>query len=361
MKALKTRSIKIETKKGSFKTPFFMPDATRGFIKSVSNEDLKKINMGPMVVNTYHLYLQPGMDKIKKAGGINKFMNWNGPLLSDSGGFQVFSLIHKNPAMGKITEEGVVFKSPIDGSKHELTPEKSIQIQFDLGVDMMVCLDDCPPNDYKKEELGKSVERTIRWAKRCAQEYGRLVKKYKFKNKNYIRPLIFSVIQGGNYRDLRKKCYDGLAAAAPRDGWDGYGFGARPIDAEGNFLGDILRYTAKLIPENKIRFALGIGTPEDIRRCVKMGWDIFDCVIPTREGRHGRLFIENKNKTGFKTINILNSKFADDFKPINPDSSFKELREHTIAYLHHLSKLKEPLGQRLCSLNNLEFYLNLFK
>lgn len=358
MKELKTRSKVIKTKRGNFKTPFFMPDATRGFIKSVSNEDLKKLNMGPMVVNTYHLFLQPGMKRIKKAGGINKFMNWNGPLLSDSGGFQVFSLIHKNPSMGKITENGVVFKSPLGGAMHELTPEKSIQIQFDLGVDMMVCLDDCPPNDYKKNELEKSVERTIRWAKRCAIEYDRLVKQ-KSKVKSFSKPLIFSVIQGGNYKDLRKKCYDGLASAAPEKGWDGYGFGARPVDAEGNFLAEILRFTAKLIPEEKLRFALGIGTPKDIKRCVKMGWDIFDCVIPTREGRHGRLFMNNKQD--YKSINIINSKFADDFRPINSSSSLIELREHSRAYLHHLFKLKEPLGQRLGALNNLEFYLGLLK
>jgi len=367
----------IKTVHGDIKVPFFMPDATRGFIKSLSNGDLEKLKMGPMVVNTYHLYSRPGIKKIKKAGGIHKFMNWNGPLLSDSGGFQVFSLIHQNPLMGTITDEEVIFKSPIDGSKHILTPEKSIQIQFDLGVDMMVALDDCPPNDCKKKDLRKAVARTVFWAKRCAKEYDKQVENQKSKIKNYRRPLIFAVIQGGEDLELRKKCFEGLQEAAPKNGWDGFGYGARPVDGQGNFLAEVLEYTANLIPKNKIRFALGVGAPEDIVRCVKMGWDMFDCVIPTREGRHGRLFLRKRNfkskissskqspnqkfkiQNFYDTINIANSKFASDFSPINKDSKLEELRGYSKAYLHHLFKLKEPLGQRLATLNNLEFYLDL--
>lgn len=376
-KILPVRRGKIKTNNGVIDTPFFMPDATRGFIKSLSNGDLEKLKMGPMVVNTYHLYLRPGIKKIKKAGGMHKFMDWNGPLLSDSGGFQIFSLIHQNPLMGKITDNEVVFKSPIDGSKHILTPEKSIQIQFDLGVDMMVTLDDCPPNDCKKKDLEKAVERTINWAGRCAKAYDRKLKIRK-------RPLIFAVIQGGTDLELRKRCFDGLQKVAPKNGWDGFGYGARPVDGQGNFLGEVLEYTANLIPEDKIRFALGVGAPEDIVRCVKMGWDMFDCVIPTREGRHGRIFNWKRNcklkitaklerpadlkqtqnskfktQNFYNTINIVNSKFASDFSPINKDSKLEELRGYSKAYLHHLFKLKEPLGQRLATMNNLEFYLDL--
>ncbi len=430
---------KINTRHGVINTPFFMPDATRGFIKTLSNSDLDNLKMGPMVVNTYHLYLQPGLKKIKKAallrdatarqarlcdatarqarlcdatarqarlcdatarqarlcdatarqGGIHNFMNWKGSLLSDSGGFQIFSLIHQNPQMGKITDKQVAFKSPIDGSKHILTPEKSIQIQFDLGVDMMVTLDDCPPNDCKKKDLDKAVERTIGWAKRCAIEYDKRVKSQKSKvpsraphsgsGKSYKRPLIFAVIQGGTDLGLRKKCFEGLEEVAPKNGWDGFGFGARPVDSKGNFLEEVLKYTANLIPKDKIRFALGVGTPEDIVRCARMGWDMFDCVIPTREGRHGRLFSWKRNPNAkaqmsnqiqmpklkclsfYNTINIVNSKFSTDFSPINKDSKLKELREYSKAYLHHLFKLKEPLGQRLATLNNLEFYSDLME
>jgi queuine tRNA-ribosyltransferase len=358
----------IKTKHGSIKSPVFLPDATRGYIKTLSNSDLEKLKMGPMVVNTYHLYLQPGLKKIKKSGGIHNFMGWKGPLLSDSGGFQIFSLIHQNPQMGKITDKQVIFKSPFDGAKHVLTPEKSIQIQFDLGTDMIVCLDDCPPIDSKKADLEKAIDRTIIWAGRCAVEYDKRVKSQKSKVKSYKRPLVFAVIQGGTDLKLRKKCFEGLQRVAPASGWDGFGYGARPVDAKGNFLEEVLKYTANLIPEDKIRFALGVGTPEDIVRCARMGWDMFDCVIPTREGRHGRLFFWKRNSKFqipnskfYDTINIVNSKFSQDFLAINKDSKLEELREHSKAYLHHLFKLKEPLGQRLATLNNLEFYLDLME
>ena len=357
----KLRIGEIKTKRGVIQTPFFMPDATRAVVKNTCNEELKKVELEAMVVNTYHLYLQPGMDLIKKAGGVNKFMNFKKPLLSDSGGFQVFSLIHRSKEMGKIYDTHVEFKSPIDGSWHELTPEKSIQIQFDLGVDMMVCLDDCPPNEFSREDLEESVNRTIAWAGRCKKEYLAQVKKRKIKAEE--APLLFGVVQGGAELDLREKCAKELIKLD----FDGYGFGARPVDAKGNFLEEVLQFTADLIPKNKIRFALGIGTPEDIVRCANMGWDMFDCVIPTREGRHGKLFMIydlgfkisnfiNNNENFYSSININNAKFIDDFSPVNANSELIELREYSLAYLHHLFKIKDPLGARLASLNNLEFY-----
>jgi len=228
-----------------------MPDATRGFMKSLSDADLNKIGIGPMVVNTYHLYLQPGMDLIKKAGGIHRFMNWNHPLLSDSGGYQIFSLIHKNPEMGKITDEKAIFKSPLDGRKHELTPEKSIQIQFDLGVNMMVVLDDVPPVTYSEEETRIAVERTVMWAKRCKAEYEQQIKKRKINSEE--RPLIFGVIQGGKNAELRKYCAEELVKLD----FDGYGFGARHIDENGNLMEDMVRETAQMIPGDGRRHAGG--------------------------------------------------------------------------------------------------------
>jgi queuine tRNA-ribosyltransferase len=300
------------------------------------------------------LYLQPGMKTIKKMGGIHSFMNWEKPLLSDSGGYQVFSLIHKNKRNGKITDDKVIFKSPLDGSRHELTPEKSIQIQFALGTDMIVCLDDCPPNDFSRIDLERAVVRTIAWAKRCKYEYERQIKKRKLKG--IKRPLLFAVIQGGAEIDLRKYCAQELV----KIGFDGYGFGARPVDREGKFLGEVLRQTANFIPKNALRFALGIGTPADIVRCAKMGWDMFDCVIPTREGRHGRLFLAN-NKEKYQVVNINNARFAQDFTAINKRSKISELKNNSRAYLHHLFRLNETLGQKLVSLNNLEFYQELIK
>jgi len=342
----------LKTAHGTLATPFYMPDATRGFIKLTNNNEVRQTGTEALVVNTFHLYLQPGLEIIKKAGGIHKFMNWSGPLLSDSGGFQVFSLIHKNYRMGKITDDKVIFKSPLDGSYHELTPEKSIQIQFILGVDMMVCLDDCPPNEFSRVEMEKSVARTIAWAKRCKKEYVKQIKKRKITGSK--KPLLFAVIQGGAEIDLREKCAQELVAI----GFDGYGFGARPIDKDGNFLEEVLIKTASFIPEKALRFALGVGTPEDIVRCAKMGWDMFDCVIPTREGRHGKLFIAGKNQ-GYSNININNARFSLDFTVINKSSKIIELKNNSRSYLHHLFKLNELLGQKMASLNNLEFYQNL--
>lgn len=347
------RQGKLITNHGEIKTPFFMPDATRGFIKLLSPSELKKTETKALVVNTFHLYLQPGIKIIKKAGGIHRFMNWDGPLLADSGGFQVFSLIYKNKNLGKITDEKVIFRSPIDGSLHDLSPEKSLQIQFDLGVDMMVCLDDCPPNDVPYNQLEKAVNRTIAWAKRSKAEYCRQLKKRKITD--HKRPLLFAVIQGGPDQNLRTRCAQELIAL----GFDGYGFGARPVDEKGNFLEDVLRLTAELIPKNALRFALGVGAPDDIKRCAYLGWDMFDCVIPTREGRHGKLFFEKGSK--YTTININNAKFISDFSAINKNSKISDLVFHNRAFLHHLFRLKEPLGQKLASLNNLEFYQNILK
>ena len=365
-----TRLGDLRTAHGLLKTPFYMPDATRGFVKLTGHDEVRATGTEALVVNTFHLYLQPGLKVIEKAGGIHKFMDWPGPLLSDSGGFQVFSLIHKNKQFGQITDEKVIFKSPLDGSRHELTPEKSIRIQFALGVDMMVCLDDCPPNEFSRADLEKAVVRTIAWAKRCKAEYNRQIKKRRLGGVK--RPLLFAVIQGGAEIDLREHCTRELV----KIGFDGYGFGARPVDKEGKFLGEVLRRTAGFIPSEAIRFALGIGTPEDIVRCVRMGWDMFDCVIPTREGRHGKLFLKKKglrlnlsdasakrpkNSLDYETLNINNARFAADLKAINSRSQIEELRRHSRAYLHHLFRLKESLGQRLASLNNLEFYQELME
>jgi len=356
----------IATPHGKISTPFFMPDATQGAVKLIESAKIKAIGVPAMVVNTLHLYLQPGLHIIKKASGIHQFMNWPGPLLSDSGGYQVFSLIYKTKGRaGKVYEDKVVFRSPIDGSRHELTPEKSIQIQFALGTDMLVCLDDVRPNDTDRGEAEAAVERTLKWARRCKKEYEKKVKSQKSKVKNYNRPLLFGVVQGGVFPDLRKYCAEELV----KIGFDGLGFGARPIDEQGKFLTEVLKATTAAIPENYLRFALGVGAPEDIVYFARLGWDMFDCVIPTREGRHGRLYQMQKSKAQsqkfgkdfYRILNITNAKFAKDFSAINADSKLPELREHSKAYLHHLFKVSESLGQRLASLNNLEFYARLMK
>lgn len=360
---------KIKTEHGFLNLPIFMPDATRGFIKMCENKELLSVGISSLVVNTFHLYLQPGIKIIKKAGGIHNFINWDGPLLSDSGGFQIFSLIHQNPKMGKINDEGAIFKSPLDGSLHKISPEKSIQIQFDLGVDFMVCLDDCPPYNFSDDKISLAVDRTISWANRCHQEYIRQIKKRGLRGKNI--PKLIAVIQGGNSKKLRKKCLDGLLEVSEskflneKIPFSGYGFGARPIDENGVFLFDILDYVAKIIPDNNIKFALGIGSPADIYYCYKMGWNMFDCVIPTREGRHGKIYqfkTEKIKSTSFyKEINIKNSFNASNLAKINKNSDLKILQDNSFAYLHHLFKTNEFLGQKIASLNNLEFYVRLMR
>jgi queuine tRNA-ribosyltransferase len=367
----------LQTGHGVIGTPFFMPDATRASVRGVSRVDLEKVGVPAMVVNTYHLMLQPGAEFIGKSGGVHRFMHWDRPLLSDSGGYQVYSLIHRNPEMGRITEEGAEFHSVLDGSSHLLTPERAIAIQFDLGVDMIVCLDDPRPNDISEDEMEASVERTIRWAARCRTEYDRQVAERRLTDDS--RPLLFGVVQGGTSVALRKRCAEELAGI----GFDGYGFGGRHIDADGNFLEEVVRETAAAIPEDAPRFALGIGTPEDIVRCYRFGWDMFDCVIPTREGRHGRIFLwknpemtkpktQIPNKTQntnskiqngdfYETININNEQFREDFSPVDADCDCELCRNHTKAYLRHLFRVGDPLAGRLATIHNLRFYMRLME
>ncbi len=360
----KYRKISLATKYGKLTTPLFLPDATRGFIKSTDNSEILKTKTEILMVNSFHLYLQPKLEIIEKANGLSKFMSWNKALMSDSGGFQIFSLIYKNKIKGKINDDNIEFSSPLDGSRHILNPEKSIQIQFSLQSDIMVCLDDCPPHESEKKHLELSVERTVKWAKRAKIEYEKQLKKRKIKEAD--RPLLLAVIQGGLDLNLRRQCTKALVDI----GFDAYGLGARPIDDEGNFLEEILKETALAIPEDSLRFALGVGTPEDIYRSYLLGWDAFDCVIPSREGRHGRLFYfnskfnsfkkeEDKNPNFYHTINIKNKAFIEDFSAINHLSDFKILRNYSKSFLHHLFRLNDPLGQKLASLNNLEFYQNL--
>ncbi len=350
----------IKTKNGLIHTPCFLPDATKAAIRSLDVKEFNDLGIESFVVNTFHLFLEPGIDLIKSFGGVGNFMGWNGPIVSDSGGFQVFSLVHKNKNMGSIKEDGVLFKSPSNGNHHFISPEKSIQIQFSLGSDLIICFDDCPPNSSSEEKIKESVLRTISWAKLCKKEFDTQIKKRKILG---LKPLLFGVIQGGQSKELRKFCAQSLLDI----GFDGFGFGARPVDEDGNFLENILDYTASLIPDSKIRFNLGMGKPEDILRSVKMGWDLFDCVIPTREARHGRLyfFAGKKNlksgKNFYKTISIFNTKFSKDNSPINKDSKFPYLRIYSKAYLKHLFKVQEPLALRLATLNNLEFYMLLMK
>lgn len=353
----------IRTEHGVLETPFFMPDATRAAVRGIEPSTLASVGIEAVVVNTYHLLLYPGSELIARMGGIHRFMRWDAPILSDSGGYQVYSLIHRHPEQGEIIEEGAVFRSPIDGTRHLLTPERAIDIQFDLGVDMMVCLDDPRPNDAAPADALAAVERTIRWAARCKARFHERLEKEKRRQGSVIRPLLFSVVQGGMDIDLRKRC----AAALVDIGFDGYGFGARHLDMEGVFLEAVLRETANALPEQSIRFALGVGTPQDIVRCHALGWDMFDCVIPTREGRHGRAFLRKpgadiRMESSFTAINVTAERFREDVSVLDEACSCPTCTGgFSRGYIRHLFATGEVLGSRLLSLHNLHQYASLMR
>ena len=297
--------------------------------------------------------LRPGVETVKKAGGLHAFSGWGGPILTDSGGYQVFSLIHKNPKLGKITEEGAKFRDVYSGAWHMLTPELSVQIQCDLGVDMMVILDDVRPNDRPKEEIDEAVERTIRWAERAWVEYNKQREKRSWTEET--RPKIFGVIQGGPYLDLRQRCIEGLLEVGE---WDGFGFGGLHIDGEGNLMRELVEGVAKMIPESKLKFALGVGKPEDIEQFVEYGWDMFDCTIPTRDGRHGKAFIWNNGN--IQTENIRTAKSTHDVQSIEEDC-FCGCGKYTRGYLRHLLQVNDPAAGSVIMRHNIYVYAKLIQ
>lgn len=371
---------KLKTRNGEISTPFFMPIATKGAVKGVSPEELRKLGAEMVLGNTYHLWLRPGDDLILKAGDLHKFMNWSGPILTDSGGFQVFSLgeraakkFGKNGV--KLTEEGVEFIDPIDGKKCFMSPEKSIDIQLNLGSDIIMVLDECPPYPSSHEYVEKSVELTTRWARRCLDYF-------KEKTKNIPKdkkPLLFAIVQGGVYEDLRKKSAKDLVEMD----FDGFAIGGVAVGEPRKHLEEIISWVEPFLPKEKPRYLMGLGKPEEVVMAVKNGIDMFDCVIPTREGRHGRLFVWNEqselsiinhqlpknnqkskfqisNKGNFyKTINIANEEFREDFSSIDSKCDCYACKNYSKAYLRHLLKTQETFYLRLASIHNLRFYMKL--
>jgi len=372
----KKRSGLLHTRNGVIHTPFFMPIATKGAVKNMEPEDLRSVGAEIVLGNTYHLWLRPGDDLIARAGDLHKFMNWDGPILTDSGGFQVFSLgaraAKKFGTSGvKLSEEGVEFVDPIDGKKHFMSPEKSIDIQLNLGSDIIMVLDECPPYPATHEEVAKAVKRTTEWAVRCKEYFDKKISNYKLKISNEVdRPLLFAIVQGGIYEDLRKESARQLVEI----GFDGYAIGGVAVGEPRHHLQEILDWTVPLLPEDKPRYLMGLGRPEEIVAAVNSGIDMFDCVIPTREGRHGRLFLwksdtkntnlhtnDTKTNSFYGTINIGNEEFREDFTPIDSNCDCPVCKKYTKAYLRHLLKTDEPLFLHLASLHNLHFYLRLMK
>lgn len=323
----------LHTPHGDVLTPMFMPVGTLATVKFVSPEELKAMNAGVILSNTYHLWLRPGEDVVKEAGGLHKFMNYDGPILTDSGGFQVFSLADQR----KIQEEGVHFKNHLNGDALFLSPEKAIQIQNDLGADIIMSFDECPPYPSTHEYMKKSVERTLRWAKRGQEAH---------QNPNQM---LFGIVQGGEFEDLRKLSAQTLVEMD----FPGYSIGGTSVGESKETLYKMIDYSIHYLPWEKPRYLMGVGSTDAILEGILRGVDMFDCVLPTRIARHGTLM------TSEGRLNIRNAKNERDFRPIDPECDCYTCKNYTRAYLRHLIRSDEGLGQRLLSIHNLHYLIKL--
>jgi len=316
-----------------------MPVGTQATVKALSTDELKDCSAEIILGNAYHLYLRPGLDIIGKAGGLHKFMGWDRPILTDSGGYQVFSLA----TLRKLSDEGAEFSSHIDGSKHILTPETALDIQGILGSDIMMVFDECVHYPAARDYVEQSLDLTTRWARR-SKEY--LEKR---KRSGAWRQLLFGIVQGSTYLDLRKKAVEELL----RIGFDGYAIGGVSVGEPQELIYEIAGYTAALLPEDKPRYLMGVGTPPDILEAIALGVDMFDCVVPTRNGRNGQAF------TACGDLQLRNAVYKEDFRPIDDTCECFACRNHTRAYIRHLFNTNELLGLRLVSLHNIYFYVKL--
>ena len=323
---------KIITPKGEIDTPAFMPVGTQGTIKGVFADDILKTGTQIILGNTYHLLLRPGIDILKKFNGLHKFMNWNKPILTDSGGYQIMSL----SSLNKIDKDiGAVFKSHIDGKKIILSPEKSIQVQKSINSDIIMVLDECPKLTDNKKTLSNAIDVSTHWAERCKIEFGQDKSK-----------ALFGIVQGGLYKDLREESINNLI----KIGFDGYAMGGLAVGESQSEMFKILSETTYLLPEKKPRYLMGVGTPSDILGAVCQGIDMFDCVLPTRSGRTGLAF------TWDGKLNIKNAKYQDDKSPLDPNCELKGLNQYSKSYLNHLIKSNEMMASMLISLHNINFY-----
>ncbi len=347
---------RLKTNHGTINTPNFIPVGTQATVKTLSNEDLLYCGVEVLLSNTYHLYLRPGEEIIRDSGGLHRFMNWNRPILTDSGGFQIFSLA----TLMKVTEEGVGFQSHIDGSKHFLTPEEVVRLQVVFGSDIMMILDECLKFPCERDRAEQSLKRTTDWARRSKEELQRLgsgLRAHLGAEHPDIRHLgarqgsglLFGIIQGSTYPDLRKAAVEKLLDI----GFDGYAIGGLSVGEPRELMYEIMDYTVRYIPENLPHYAMGIGMPKDLFIAIEMGVDLFDCVVPTRNGRNGAAFT-NEGK-----IIVRNAEYARDLRPLSESCNCIVCKNHTRAYLRHLFNSDEILGLRFVSLHNVFFYVNL--
>jgi queuine tRNA-ribosyltransferase len=335
----KARTGTIKTSHGVIETPVFMPIGTLGAVKALLPKDLNEFSAKIILSNTYHLFLRPGTEVISKAGGLHKFVNWNNSILTDSGGFQVFSL----SALRKVKEHGVEFSSHIDGSRHLFTPEKVIEIQRILGSDIMMPLDECLPNPTEKKAAEKSLELTTRWEKTAFDSFINSSSRYKHKQ------FLFAICQGSTYKDLRKIHIEAMSELD----FDGYAIGGLAVGEKVNVMYDLVDYSTDFIAKKKPRYLMGVGTPVDLLECVEKGVDMFDCVLPTRNARHGRLY------TTYGEINLKNADFKNNFDTPDSECHTYTSENFSLSFLRHLFMSKEILGMQLATLHNIGFYMKL--
>jgi queuine tRNA-ribosyltransferase len=343
---------------GDLRLPVFLPDATRGVVRAVDADDLLACRVRALQMNVYHLMQKPGTSTIKNLGGLHRLSGWPLPIITDSGGFQVYSLIRQNPKFGALSDRGAVFRPEGSTRKFQLTPEKSIQLQVGYGADIVVCFDDCTHAQDAIEEQRKSVARTIDWARRCKREFERLLDEKQTSVAQ--RPLLFAVVQGGASRELRKLCAEALLEI----GFDGYGYGGWPVDDEGRLLEDVFAYLRERIPAGFPLHALGVGHPSNIVQCALLGYDLFDSTMPTRDARHGRLYRFNDDPAAlaldgtndwFAYVYVRDKKHVKTNEPVSPYCDCLCCTKYTLGYLHHLDDVNDGLFQRLATMHNLRF------
>jgi queuine tRNA-ribosyltransferase len=348
---------------GQLQLPTFMPDATVGVVRAVDSVDLEQCGIQAVVMNTFHLMQHPGSSTVQALGGLHRMSGWRKSIITDSGGFQAYSLIRQNPKYGKLTDDGIVFKPDGAGRKFQLTPEKCVQLQISYGADVVMCLDDCTHVDDPDDIQRTSVRRTIAWAKRCKREFLRLMAQKSLEEGQ--RPLLYGVVQGGGSPALRRECADALLEI----GFDGYGFGGWPLDSEGELLVEMVGYTRELIPASSPMHGLGIGHPTNIVACAGMGYDLFDSALPTRDARRGRLYtfveadprLSTTSKGWFRFVYITDDKHIKAQEPLEPYCDCLTCRNYARGYLHHLFKSNDATFQRLATIHNLRFMMRLME
>lgn len=328
----------LETAHGKIETPIFMPVGTAGTVKAVHQTELEDTIKAQIILgNTYHLYLRPGTEVLQKAGGLHKFIGWDKPILTDSGGYQVYSLSSRR----KIKEEGVTFSSHIDGSKHFFSPERAIDIQREIGADIIMAFDECTPYPCDYKYAKKSMEMTHRWLKRCCDHFDNTPSMYDYEQ------TFFPIVQGSTYKDLRKQSAETIASFER----EGNAIGGLSVGEPAPAMYEMTDHVCQILPKDKPRYLMGVGTPENLLECIALGVDMFDCVLPTRNARHGLLY------TSQGAMNMKNAKWKDDYSAIDEDSPSATSRNHSKAYLRHLIHSKEILGMQIASLHNLSFFL----